>query len=176
MPAQNVRETMRPVSSSTLDQARFIYDTIQVIRSRIIERHIAAARSDSPDLTIPQMNTLRMIKKQASTSIKDLAGALGVSAPSASVMVERLVEMALVSREQSHSDRREVVITLTHDGLSVVNRMECVLLGAFSELLERIGAEYAQKWCEVYERIQQVLMEEDSAVATQNRVVNEGEQ
>jgi len=45
------------------------------------------------ELTSPQMTALMTVRERGQVTIKELAEGLGVSAPSASVMVDRLVEM-----------------------------------------------------------------------------------
>ncbi len=72
-------------------------------------------------------------------------------------MVDRLVELGMVCRRPSTSDRREVRISLTDAGQEAVEKHEGELLRSLADLLERIGPEYAERWCEVYARIHELL-------------------
>lgn len=152
------------------EQARALHNTLRLIKNRVIARHSAkiaarAAQVDTgpPDLTLPQMNCLTTIRDHGEVTIKALAEALGISPPSASAMVDRLVEMGAARREQSTTDRREVVVSLSEEGAQGLDAMEENILECIEELLERVGPECARHWCEVYERIREALFEDSEA-------------
>jgi len=150
-----------------IEQARLIHDTVHLIKHTVIKR-ISDHGNGGPfplDLTIPQVNALLTVHKLGHVSIKELAAEMHVSAPSASAMVDRLVEIGVVSRKPSKSDRREVVVQLTELGARHTSRIEEVTLQWITCVLEKIGPEYAQMWCDVYERIRDVLPEMTNAVA-----------
>jgi DNA-binding MarR family transcriptional regulator len=98
-----------------------------------------------------------------SPSLKELAHALDVSAPSASTMVDRLVEMRMLTRETSRVDRREVVVTLSAEGRSMAARMEEEILESLGEILQKLGTEYADLWCRVFAEIRTVLADEEDS-------------
>jgi hypothetical protein len=50
-----------------------------------------------------------------------------------------------------------VVIRVSPEALEDIARIEEMILGAFGELVEAVGPETAQKWCEVLQQIKQVL-------------------
>jgi len=109
------------------------------------------------------MNALMMVRDRSQVTIKELAEALGVSAPSASVMVDRLVEMGMVTREQSRVDRREVVVQVAPEAVETIERMEKQALQSIVEIIDKIGPKYARMWCEALGRIREVLREENAA-------------
>lgn len=151
------------------DQARELHKTVRLLRNRLIRQHASIlaldeAKGDRPELSIAQVNTLLTIRDRGEMTMKELAGALEVSAPSASVMVDRLVELEMLRRTQSRLDRRAVRICLSADGMKIVDEMEDQLLEALVEILEQLGTEDATRWCEVYERVRRVL-ESDSGIA-----------
>ena len=154
--------------SDVLEQARFVFDTVKLLQSRVLRCH-ASLHADSgnagqlPDLTIPQMSALRTIRDLGQTTIRDLAEALHVSAPSASVMVDRLVEMGMVTRQQSQVDRREVVVRPSPGGEEALAIVERHILESIVELLDGVGPEYAEMWCTVYARIRDVIAKEATA-------------
>jgi DNA-binding MarR family transcriptional regulator len=148
-----------------LDQARLIHKTVNLLRTQILARYEAyiADRGISAcgrDLTLPQLNMLAVIRERQPVTLKHLAKALQVSAPSASNMVERLVELEAVCREQSQVDRREVLITVTPNAAEALEHMEQYILASIGELLRLVGEEYAIKWCDVYGKVHEVLMEQ----------------
>lgn len=158
---------MEPTEVETrLTQARYLFSTVQVLQRRVFRRHAHSLEhreggSACGELTMPQWHMMVAVRGFGSPSLKELAHALDVTAPSASAMVDRLVEMGMLTREPSQVDRREVVVALSDKGHAMAGRMEDEILETLSGVLERLGPEYASKWCEVFERIQHVLMDED---------------
>lgn len=144
-----------------IEQARFIHNAIRLLQHRYLPRALArrAQSSSCLDLTISQFNALNTIRFLGQASIKELAEALTVSAPSASAMVDRLVELGAVTREPSQTDRREVVVRLTPEGERTAAQTEEFVLSEIAALITRIGPRYAQMWCEVYQRIAEVVSE-----------------
>jgi DNA-binding MarR family transcriptional regulator len=142
------------------EQARHLYQTIVLIREKVIGRCVS---EDAPELTLPQMKAMWTISEHDHVRVKELAEALGVSAPSASAMVERLVECGMVTREQSPADRREVIIKVSHEGRTCLKRMEQRVLRALAGLLREMGPQHAAMWNELYGRIRDILSREDAA-------------
>ena len=100
-------------------------------------------------------------------SITELSHLLGVSPPSASNMVERLVEKGLLVREPSPDDRRKVVISVAPPVVAEIRHVEESVLGLFVGLVERLGPETARKWCEVLAAIKTVI---EADVETEKRL------
>jgi DNA-binding MarR family transcriptional regulator len=82
-----------------------------------------------PDLTFPQYNALMAVRDAGEVSVKHLAERLQVSPPSASTMVDRLVEMGLLERQPNPNDRRSVLIRLSPIGNESIEAIESVVLG-----------------------------------------------
>ncbi|MFH1980662.1 MAG: MarR family transcriptional regulator [Pseudomonadota bacterium] len=148
--------------SITIDQARFVFTTGKMIHDRVFQiqvRQLAGMKKKERfgDLSMAQVNALMIIRTRGPLSLTQLAGQLGVSPPSASAMVERLVEKALVSREQSPEDRRRVVIGISPAALKEIMTIEDVVFQSFVDLVARIGPEAAAQWCAVLEKVRTVL-------------------
>lgn len=157
------------MNADVFEQARYVFDTVRMLQSRMASRHAelnlcCGKVGAMQELTIPQMHMLNKIRDLGGATIKDLAVALHVSAPSASAMVERLVEMGVATREQSQVDRREVVVRLSPEGEHTLSVMEKQLLESIVELLKGVGPVHAQMWCDVYERIREVLIQEQVGI------------
>lgn len=151
------------------EQARELLGTIMQLQRRVLVRtarrnleHVSPAR----DLSMRQMTTLLVIRERGETSLKEIAAATRVSPPSASTMVDRLVEFGMATRRNSEADRREVCVAITEEGEKTVAVLEGELLESLAEIMNKIGPEYAQRWCDVYERIQQYL-DEESKMSTE---------
>ena len=148
--------------SEVLTRARYIFTTGRMIHDRIMRISTGACMSVAKDhpfgeLSVPQMNMLLMIRVRESVSVTELAGLLGVSPPSVSAMVDRLVERGLLSRTPCSQDRRKVVIRLSAEAVTDIARVEALILGAFVELATAVGPETTQQWCEVLKKVNAVL-------------------
>lgn len=104
-----------------------------------------------------QMHTLMTVQGCGESTITNLAVLLGVSPPSASCMVDRLVDKGFLHRERSRKDRRKVVVHLSEQAVKHMQKMEEAVLATFVELVEKVGPETAEKWCEVFARVDEVL-------------------
>lgn len=80
-------------------------------------RSLAACEED---VTLPQYRMLVVLGTRGPQPAATLAGALGVSAPTATRMCDRLVRKRLVERQANPSDRRQVVLGLTDAGQELV--------------------------------------------------------
>lgn len=88
------------------------------------------------DLTMSQLKVIFLLYAQGPAHMSRLATALGVSLPTATGIVDRLVERGLVMREEYPSDRRLVMIRLSEHGEGMLLRTwETFKLG-LTDLLE----------------------------------------
>jgi DNA-binding MarR family transcriptional regulator len=71
-------------------------------------------------VTSRQATLLWLVRSRPGASLSELAAEEGVSTPSLSVHVDRLVGLGLVERRRSDTDRRRVVLELTDDGTRVL--------------------------------------------------------
>lgn len=151
-----------------MTQARQLYQTVRMLRNRLGHEFAARQRAGGaicPDLTFTQGNVVMAVQERGELSLKELADVLHVSRPSASTMVDRLVEMGLLAREQAEADRREVRIRLSDNGFLQFQQLEEEILRYITELLSKLGPEYTDQWCDVYSRVREIIQAEDSADA-----------
>jgi len=152
---------------TTLDQARLIHRSLMVFRKRMVARHLSGADQRGQgcgcDLTLAQMNMVMLVHEHGQMTLKDLAEALRVSPPSASAMVDRLVETGVLTREQNRADRREVIIRTAASAATDIQAAERQALGAIVEVLEKLGSGYAKAWCDIQCHVMRVLEEEFAA-------------
>ena len=145
-----------------LSQARYIFSTGKLIRDRIFKvqtTHLAACGKSETlgDLSVPQFHAIMTVRTLGQVTMTELSDRLGVSPPSASAMVDRLVEKGILTREHSVKDRRKVVVRVSPEALKHIKGVEETIMRSFVELVEKIGPETARKWCEVLERVKSVL-------------------
>jgi DNA-binding MarR family transcriptional regulator len=75
-------------------------------------------------LTTAQLRVLFLVREAPGVTAGELAQKIGVTPPTISGIVDRLVKMDLVRREDDESDRRLVRNLLTEQGNATCNRME----------------------------------------------------
>lgn len=96
-------------------------------------RHVEIALA-TVDLTTAQYRTLTQLDDGAEAS-SSLAAKLAVSRPSATAVVEGLVERGLVDRRHCDEDRRRVSVNLTPAGRQMLAKADEVLSAKLAELL-----------------------------------------
>lgn len=76
------------------------------------------------DLTMAQMKVMVRLHSGSEATLKQLAEELNVSAPSMSASVEKLVRSGLVTRIEHPEDRRFIIVKLTPDGQTMMDRLQ----------------------------------------------------
>ena len=135
------------------DCDRELMDTTPQIVQQI---RIEIRSSRRQDLTIPQIRTLRYIQRNPNSSLLQLSEHLGLTPPSASKLVDGLVNHNMVIRRESTQDRRKLTLELSASGEEIVNNARAKAqqnlvdkLGIFSEQELRTiirSMEILQKW------------------------------
>ena len=143
------------------EQARYIFTTGKVIHDRILKIQSNQLASDSCDafgeLSVNQVHMIRLVRKHGTLAMSELAVRLGVSPPSASTMVDRLVDKGVLNREHSTEDRRKVVVRISPEAIKKIASVETSILQLFENLVEKLGPETTRQWCRVLGRINAVL-------------------
>lgn len=73
-------------------------------------------RQGMAHLSIPQLRVLMFLNRRPGAALLDVAEHLGVTPPTASTLVQRLVQRGLVDRSPHPHERRRVVLRLTPQG------------------------------------------------------------
>lgn len=145
-------------STATMSESRRILDAI-----RRLVRHLRLAdRAAQSDLGISgaQLFVLSELGKTPSLSLNDLATRTRTDQSSVSVVVSRLVEAGLVTRDRDPRDARRLILNLTRSGQAMLQRAPAVaqeqilavidrlppdgrkqLADSLTELVETLGAE-----------------------------------
>lgn len=96
------------------------------------------------DLSMTQMRNLIVLSVDGPQSVGELAAALGVSEPSASQIVDRLAQRALVRRDPDPSDRRRILVSITGEGERLLDVVRSSRVVAAERLLEQLDDESLQ--------------------------------
>lgn len=144
-----------------IEKARFIFTTGKLIRDRIFR--VAAGHGSAGirnggfgEMSLAQIHTVNVTRERGQVSIKELSEILSISPPSASAMVNRLVEKGYLTREPCREDRRKVVVKVSSKAIAKIEKVEKAILQSFVELVENVGPEIADKWCEVLQKVRDV--------------------
>ncbi|MDR7416095.1 MAG: MarR family transcriptional regulator [Armatimonadota bacterium] len=101
------------------DCAVAIAETVPVVM-RFLRCGMRAAAAQV--VSIPQFRSLVYLRHHPGASLQALAEHLGVTPPTASALVERLVQRGLVRRTADPRERRRVVLELTPAGARLLER------------------------------------------------------
>ena len=106
---------------------------MQEIRARMREAAPAG-------LSVPQFRMLIFARNHPGASVTDVAAHLGVTVPTASVAVDRLVRQGLLSAPLTPDNRRRRSIDLTPSGMRAVERALVSTTDAFSQRLSALSS------------------------------------
>lgn len=91
------------------------------------------------NLTIVQLKTLFFIDSRGSTHFKNLADALGVTPPSVTGIIDRLVEQDLVSRKENPENRRTQILKVTPKGKDLLANLKEIHRGKMTSILVQLS-------------------------------------
>lgn len=92
-------------------------------------------------LTGPQVKALIFLYNNGERSMTELATGLAVSLPSASELVDRLIDRGLVERQTDAADRRRVLIQLTEPAIAYGRRVHDLRRAQARAAMEMISLE-----------------------------------
>jgi DNA-binding MarR family transcriptional regulator len=112
---------------------------VEVASLALVEMTMTALAA-SGNLSPLQMRLLLVVDRHAPLNLSALARHLDQSIPSASRLVDRLVESGLVRRGAAPHSRREVALTLTAKGRRALGRLREIRQRAIADVLARMTA------------------------------------
>jgi DNA-binding MarR family transcriptional regulator len=93
------------------------------------------------DLTMQQLRVLGVVAHEPGLTGQELGARLGVSAPTASGLVDRLVEKGVLERTDDATDRRVRRLQLTEEGHRVLSGLDDSMGRLFEAMVPPISAE-----------------------------------
>lgn len=141
-------------SAEGAERAR-LSEQISVLEARMRARawEFAGPMPLPPDLTLQQLRVLTLVMAAPGMTGHDLGQALGVSAPTASGLVERLVEKDLLERHTDDADRRVRRLFLTDRAKDVLDEMDSSTRRLFARLLGFLEMDDLQALVKVYKAL-----------------------
>jgi DNA-binding MarR family transcriptional regulator len=123
----------------TPDKLAEILDGFGEAMSRLMVDQLQKHLSEL-DLTLPQVQVLRILHREGTVPAGKLAQCLRISAPATTQLTDRLMRKGLIERTPSEDDRRAVLVALSANGRSLVDkfreRRNAIFGQALSELSE----------------------------------------
>lgn len=115
---------MQP-DAATGDQADddAVVEAVLLASRAMVSLAEASVHQVNEDVTLPQYRTMVLLVTQGPCRLADLAGAMGVNPSTATRMCDRLVRKGLIERERDQLDRREVVLSLSAAGQTMVSQV-----------------------------------------------------
>lgn len=97
-----------------MDKTYEIIKEIQSI-SKLINKKISTA-TKCKKFTFVALMVMNQLKLGKATTLTEISKALGIPNSTASVVIDRLVNMGIVKRERDKDDRRKVLIYIENEG------------------------------------------------------------
>lgn len=107
--------------------------------------------SRSQGISMSQMGALRHIHHRASCNISEISEEMGISNAASSQLLERLVQMGLVTRSEDPQDRRHKQLELTDKGRQMLHDG---FLSRQAWLVELTGSLSAQEEAKILETLE----------------------
>ena len=109
---------MAEIQPDTLDELTGLYWFVQ----KAIQERTVADWVDA-ELSAAQLKTLFLVVFKKPSTVSGLSDLLGVGQPTASHLVEKLVQAGLLERTENPQDRRSVQVRPTEAGQELVRRL-----------------------------------------------------
>jgi DNA-binding MarR family transcriptional regulator len=123
-------------SLELLDQ---VMDQVEVLMS--YQRRAFCAQGPHRELSLPQLFLLITLHERGTLSVSTLADLLGVTAPSASALIDRMEERGWVARDRDMADRRVVHVSITEAGHSLLDDMVGMKRDRMRQVLSQMDAD-----------------------------------
>lgn len=109
-------------------------EVMSMIMLDLHQRHLAEL-----DLTLPQAQVLRVLRRNGSVPTGHLAAELRISAPAVTQLTDRLIRKGLIERQTAVGDRRTVLVALSGKGKRLVDQFRKRRREIFSRALARMS-------------------------------------
>jgi len=116
----------------------------------------------SLSLTRAQLRILALLRQEGPATVGQLAAHLGVTLPSITATVDRLVQQGLVIREDDPADRRRVINRLTPAGAALIERLQEGRRARLVAALQRLSEEELNRLAAALEVFEQAILQLNS--------------
>ena len=124
---------------------------IKDIKSRITDDRFTGLNSN-------HIHAALLLKALAPCSLKDFAAMMRLSKSAASALVDRMVENNVVLRQLNPNNRREILLSVSPEFEKHVVFVRVELAEWFATLINDLGIETFEKWYEVMQQMNSVIL------------------
>ncbi len=129
------------LAAASASAAQVVAGEVMHVMPLVMDAMRVAMRSQAGEqLSVPQFRCLSFVGREPGTSIGSVAAFLGVTMPTASAMIDRLVRAGAVSMNTSTRDRRRQELEITPSGRAQLDLIE---QGARVEMARALAARSA---------------------------------
>ncbi|MEN6592230.1 MAG: MarR family transcriptional regulator [Methanobacterium sp.] len=108
---------------------------------------------DLKDYTLKQLYYIELINKNRGISISDLARILGVKKSTVSVAINQLIDLGIVKKTQSETDKRFYYLELTPNGEEIIEKHMQVHKNTIKKILEILNPEEVDNFIDIVNKI-----------------------
>jgi DNA-binding MarR family transcriptional regulator len=134
---------MQQLSRTTTACATALLDTVPGLLW-YVRRHMRRHRKG---LSVPQFRALVQIQSNPQISLSCVAEHLGASLPTTSRLIGNLVSKGFLSRSESPSDRRQVVLVLTPRGKAIIDAARAASIAQMEKEFAPLPAQDRETVC-----------------------------
>ena len=109
------------------------------------------------EISLPQMHLLEILGSRKELRMKELAGFLGVTTGTLTVMIHRLLLKGYVTKKRDESDRRSFIIGLSAKGESEYGNHHQMHMNLIEEIIDELGAGESDRLFSRLEQLQRVF-------------------
>jgi MarR family transcriptional regulator, organic hydroperoxide resistance regulator len=159
-----------------MHQRADLIDDILKARSAVFQvtSALAAPAWIDLDLTMSQVKGLRTLAHHTPATITQIADVLKISQPTASQLVDRLVQGGLAQRTEDPTDRRRMLVRLSKRGQQLHERLRGVWRTRFRIWLQRMDTDELEALHRGYDALARIVSAENSSGPSQRRAAASG--
>jgi len=105
------------------------------------------------DLTMIQLHGLIFIKENKNCQLTDVAQAFSITLPTANSLVEKLVNLKLITKTHDKDDQRLIRLKVTKRGETLIKKMTQEKERCFSNLIDKLDNKEKEKLLVILKKI-----------------------
>lgn len=154
-----------------MHQRADLIDEILKARSVVFQATSALSAPAWIDLELPmsQVKGLRTLAHHTPATITQIADVLKISQPTASQLVDRLVQGGFAQRAEDPADRRRMLVRLSKKGQQLNERLRGVWRTRFRNWLLRMNTDELEALYRGYDALARIVSTENSAGPSRRR-------
>lgn len=119
-----------------------IYEIIKEIESisKLMNKRVSS-NSKYKKFTLPALMIMHQLKLGEVKTLTEISDTLGIPNSTASVIVDRLVNMGIVTRERDSVDRRKVLIRIESEGVEQEDKILKYHMDSFGKMFKNASEE-----------------------------------